>query len=77
MLREADFLDFLGAIGVAREAAWGPNQLKKVIARVKSRRDGIRGRFNDPAAAQAMAEERLARMETILDWIDEESLGEL
>ena len=29
LLREADFLDFLGAIGVAREFAWGPNQLKK------------------------------------------------
>lgn len=76
LLREADFLDFLGAIGVVREAAWGPNQLKKVIARIKSRRDGIRGRFTIPAA-QAIAEERLARMETILNWIDEESLGEL
>jgi hypothetical protein len=29
------------------------------------------------AAAQSMAEERLARMEKILDWIDEESFGEL
>ena len=76
LLREADFLDFLGAIGVAREFGWGPNQIKKVIARIKSRRDGIRGRFTI-RAAQAIAEERLDRMEKILEWIDEESLGEL
>lgn len=76
LLREADFLDFLGAIGTAREFAWGPQQLKKVISRIKSRRDGIRGRFTIPAA-QIIAEKRLARMETILEWIDEESLGEL
>ena len=30
LLREADFLDFLGAIGVVREFAWGPNQLRKL-----------------------------------------------
>ena len=76
LLREADFLDFLGAIGVARDFAWGPNQLKKVIARIQFRRDGIRGRFTIPAA-QAIAEERLARMEQILEWIDQESFGEL
>ena len=76
LLREADFLDFLGAIGTVREFAWGPNQLKKIITRIKSRRDGIRGRFTIPAA-QAIAEKRLARMDQILEWVAEESLGEL
>ncbi len=76
LLREADFLDFLGAIGVAREFAWGPNQLRKGVTRIQSRRDGIRGRFTIPAA-QAIAEERLTRMEKILEWIDQESFGEL
>ena len=76
LLREADFLDFLGAIGVVRDFAWGPNQLKKVVRRIHSRREGIRGKFSIPAA-QVLAEERLARMENILEWIDEESFGEL
>ncbi len=76
LLREADFLDFLGAIGVAREFAWGPRNLRIVLERIIARRDGIRGRFSFPSA-QRIADERLDRMEKILNWIHEESLGEL
>jgi len=76
LLREADFLDFLGAIGVAREFAWNPNQMARAYQRIQMRRDGIRGHFTLPAA-QKLAEERLERMEEILEWLQEESLGEL
>jgi uncharacterized protein len=76
LLREADALDFLGTIGIAREFAWGPNQLKKSLDRILSRRDGIRGRFTLPEA-QKIAEQRLERMATILNWIHEESFDEL
>jgi HD superfamily phosphodiesterase len=76
LLREADFLDFLGAIGIAREFSWGPNNLRQSYQRILARRDGIRGHFSLPAARQ-IAEERLNRMEKVLNWIQEESLGDL
>jgi HD superfamily phosphodiesterase len=76
LLREADFLDFLGAIGIAREFAWGPNNLRQAYQRILARRDGIRGHFTLPIARQ-MAEERLDRMGKILAWIQDEGLGEL
>jgi hypothetical protein len=76
LLREADFLDFLGAIGVAREIAWNPSHLHIAMERLATRRDGIRGHFTIPAA-QKIAEERLLRMDQILAWIKAESLGEL
>lgn len=76
VLREADFLDFLGVIGMAREFAWGPNNLVTCRARILQRREGIAGRFTLPAA-QALAEQRLARMAQVLEWLDEESVGSL
>ncbi len=76
LLREADFLDFIGAIGVAREFAWRPNQMKKALESVLARRESIRGRFTFPAA-QRIAEVRLDRLDKIIHWIQEESLGEL
>jgi len=74
LLREADFLDFLGPVGVAREFAWGPNDLQKVIKRIHGRMDGIRGRFILPAA-QVLAETRLAEMENLLARLEQDSFG--
>lgn len=74
LLREADWLDMLGVIGVARELAWGPNNLQKCDERTAARRAGIQGRLTIPKA-KALAEVRLARMETILAWLQEESFG--
>jgi uncharacterized protein len=76
LLREADFLDFLGAIGVAREIAWDPAHLSKALERLVMRRDSIKGHFSIPAAQQ-IAQERLQRMDQVLAWIKEESFGEL
>lgn len=76
LLREADFLDFLGPLGVARELAWGPNNLRKVIDRVHTRIENIRGRFTLPAA-QAMGAARIAEMETLLLRLEQESFGYL
>lgn len=76
LLREADFLDFLGPLGMARDFAWGPNDLPKVIARIHSRIAGIRGRFTLPAA-QAMAEQRIRRMEALLAELEQDSFGYL
>ena len=74
ILREADFLDFLGVIGLAREFAWGPNNLGVCARRLVARRDALRDRFTLPRARE-MAAERLARLEQCLVWLEEESLG--
>jgi uncharacterized protein len=76
LLREADFLDFLGPLGAARELAWGPNNLPLVIARIRDRIHGIRGRFTLPAA-RSIAERRIQQMEAFLDAIEVDSGGYL
>jgi len=76
LLREADFLDFLGAIGVAREFAWGPNDLKICCERILSRKETLQERFTLPAA-QAIAARRLAEMAHFLKLLEEESFGHL
>ena len=76
LLREADFLDFLGAVGLARECAWGPNNLRTCLERAARRKDLLADRLTLPAA-QAIAAVRLARMDQILAWLEEESEGDL
>lgn len=76
LLREADWLDMLGAIGVAREFAWGPNNLQTCFDRIVARCAGIQGRLTLPKA-QALAELRIARMQRILGLLQEESFGVL
>ncbi|RPI21661.1 MAG: HD domain-containing protein [Chloroflexota bacterium] len=74
LLREADFLDFLGAIGIARELAWGPNDIPRCLERLIARRDALRNRFTLPAA-QAIASRRLTEMDHFLNLLSEESFG--
>lgn len=76
LLREADFLDFLGAIGVAREFARGPKDLQKTTQQILKRKELLKGRFTIPKA-QKIAEERTARMDAFLDALREESFGYL
>jgi HD superfamily phosphodiesterase len=76
LLREADMLEFLGMIGMAREFARGPRNIEVTYKRIFSRRDEIQGRFTLPRA-QEIARVRLDRMETSLQWLMEESFGVL
>lgn len=76
LLREADFLDFLGVVGIAREFAWGPNNLQKCYDRILSRIAGVRDRFTIPAARE-LASRRIAEMEPFLARLVEESRGNL
>jgi HD superfamily phosphodiesterase len=76
LLREADMLEFLGIIGMAREFARGPKNVETCYKRILSRRNGIQGRFTLPRA-QEIAKVRLERMETCLGWLVEESFGVL
>ena len=76
LLREADMLEFLGMIGMARDFARGPRDVEACYRRVLDRRYGIQGRLTIPRA-QEIARVRLERMETGLQWLLEESFGVL
>jgi uncharacterized protein len=72
LLREADMLEFLGMIGMAREFARGPKNVETCYKRILSRRNGIQNRFTLPCA-QEIARIRFDRMEICLGWLMEES----
>jgi HD superfamily phosphodiesterase len=76
LLREADMLEFLGMMGMARDFARGPKNIEACYQRILSRRSGIQGCFKLPLA-QEIAKVRLKRMETCLQWLNEESFGVL
>jgi uncharacterized protein len=76
LLREADMLEFLGMMGMAREFARGPKNVETCYRRILSRQAGIQGRFTLPGA-QKIARVRLERMEQSLHWLLEESFGTL
>lgn len=75
-LREADMLEFLGMMGMARDFARGPRNVETCYKRILARRDAIQNRFTLPRA-QEIARVRLERMETSLGWLIEESSGVL
>lgn len=74
LLREADWLDMLGVIGIVREMAWGPNDLQRCYDRILARRAGIQGRLTLPKA-RTLEKERLAHMTETLRLLDAESFG--
>jgi HD superfamily phosphodiesterase len=74
LLREADMLEFLGMMGMAREFARGPKNVETCYKRILSRRDGIQSRFTLPRA-QEIARVRLERMEVCLGWLQRKVLG--
>jgi HD superfamily phosphodiesterase len=76
LLREADMLEFLGMIGMAREFARGPRNVETCYRRILSRRDHIQGHFTIPSAQQ-IARVRFERMEQCLVWLEEEGFGAL
>jgi uncharacterized protein len=76
LLREADGLDFLGAVGIAREFAWGPNNLQIVYERIQSRRAARAGTFTLPAAVR-MAAARLDEIDQFLRAMLEESFDSM
>ena len=76
LLREADMLEFLGMIGMARDFARGPRNVETCYKRILSPRDDIQGRFT-LSRAHEIARVRLERMQISLGWLVEESFGAL
>lgn len=74
LLREADMLEFLGMMGMARDFARGPKNVEICYKRILSRRNGIQNRFTIPRAKE-IAKVRLERMEISLGWLVDESFG--
>lgn len=72
LLREADWLDMLGVIGVIREFAWGPNDLRLCYDRLVKHRETLKQRFTLPVAAR-IAAERISQMDMVLNQILMES----
>ena len=65
LLREADMLDMLGVVGILREFAWGPNDLKVCYECILARRNRIAGQLTLPRA-ETTVEERLISVDQIL-----------
>ncbi len=76
LLRDADMLEFLGVIGMARDFARGPRNVDVCYKRILSRRAVIQSGFTLPRA-QEIAKVRLARMQQCFEWLNEESFGVL
>ena len=76
LLREADMLEFLGMIGMARDFARGPRNVETCYKRILGRQADIRNRFTLPRA-QEIAQVRLECMDRCLRWLEEESFGVL
>ena len=76
LLREADMLEFLGMIGMARDFARGPKNVAACHQRILSRMEVIQDRFTLPRARE-IAKLRLDRMEISFGWLKEESFGVL
>ncbi|MCL4529736.1 MAG: HD domain-containing protein [Chloroflexi bacterium] len=74
LLREADMLEFLGIIGMARDFIRGPRNVETCYKRILSRRNDIQGRFTLPRA-QEIAQVRFERMDQCLQWLNAESFG--
>jgi uncharacterized protein len=74
LLREADFLDFLGIIGLVREYGRGPADPVTAYERVLARREAIQDRFTLPIARE-LAAIRLNRLQQCLQWLQEESFS--
>lgn len=74
LLRDADFLDFLGIIGIAREFARGPKDIKECYKHVIARRDAVINKLVLPKS-KMIAKTRISRMNEFLELLKKESFG--
>lgn len=74
LLREADFLDFLGIIGISREFARGPKDIKECWNRTMSRKYGVIDKFTLQKSKE-IAKIRISEMDEFFKLLEKESFG--
>jgi uncharacterized protein len=72
LLSDADRLDFLGPVGVARDFSKNPKDLRLAYDTIRRRRETIPAQLC-LEKSQEVAQERLHRMDLILAWFEEDS----
>lgn len=74
LLRDADGLDFLGAVGVLRDFSKNPRDLRAAFEQVRKRREKVPGMLQLDRA-KAMGAERVKQMDDLLADFEAESFG--
>lgn len=74
LMRDADALDFLGAVGVLRDFSKNPRDLRAAFEQVRKRREKVPGMLQ-LERAKALGAERVKKMDELLDEFEAESFG--
>lgn len=74
LLRDADGLDFLGAVGVLRDFSKNPRDLRAAYDQVQKRRQAV-PMMLQLAGARAIAEKRIRDMDALLEQFEDDSFG--
>jgi uncharacterized protein len=74
LLSDADGLDFLGVVGVLRDFAKNPKEMKKAFELSKKRREKIPNQLLLPKS-KVIAAKRIDEMDTLLSTFEEETQG--
>lgn len=74
LIRNADGLDYLGYMAVARDFSKQPQDMQKAVAALKNRKTQFYS-IIDFESAKIMAEPRMAELDSFLNIFEEESFG--
>ena len=74
LLRDADGLDFLGAVGVLRDFSKNPRDLRLAYEQVKKRRVAVPPMLHLDRS-KAIAEKRVREMDALLEQLEADSFG--
>jgi uncharacterized protein len=74
LLRDADGLDFLGAVGVLRDFSKNPRDMRSAFEQVRKRRDKVPAMLQ-LESARALGAMRVKRMDDLLEQFEAETYG--
>jgi HD superfamily phosphodiesterase len=74
LMRDADGLDFLGAVGVLRDFSKNPRDLRAAFEQVRKRREKVPGMLQLDRA-KALGAQRLKQMDDLLEEFEAETFG--